>query len=180
MGSLDSGLVFQIDGEIKYGPLEPGFIEYLTMMNKWYMEGLVDKDFFVKSGWRADAELITKGETGAWDDGLYMQEIYQQASGNPDFEMAALAPPVKNAGDQVHLGRYDFIVRPINSLAITTECDNPEAAVKWVDYLYSEEGSMLACYGIEGETYEMVDGKPQLTDLILKNPDGLSALEARV
>ena len=178
VGSLDSGLVFQIDGEIKFGPLEPGFIEYLTMMNKWYMEGLVDKDFFVKSGWRADSELITKGEAGAWDDGLYMQEVYEQASEDPDFEMAALSSPVKNAGDQVHLGRYDFIVRPLNSLAITTECDNPEAAVKWVDYLYSEEGSMLACYGIEGETYEMVDGKPELTDLILDNPDGLSALEA--
>ena len=178
VGSLDSGLVFQIDGEIKFGPLEPGFIEYVTMMNKWYMEGLVDKDFFVKSGWRADAELIAQGEAGAWDDGLYMQEVYQQASQNPELELIALASPVKTAGDQVHLRRHDFIVRTINSLAVTTACTNPEAAVRWVDYLYGEEGAMLANYGIEGETYEMVDGEPMLTDLIFHNPDGLTGLEA--
>lgn len=37
---------------------------------------------------------------------------------------------------------------------------------------------MLLNFGIEGESYEMVDGKPVYTDTILKNPDGLSINEA--
>ena len=32
---------------------------------------------------------------------------------------------------------------------------------------------MLANYGKEGVTYEMVDGNPVFTDFVLHNPDGL-------
>ena len=46
-------------------------------------------------------------------------------------------------------------------------------AVKWLDYLYSEEGSRTINYGKEGVTYEMVDGKPVYTDLIKNNVDGI-------
>jgi putative aldouronate transport system substrate-binding protein len=42
-----------------------------------------------------------------------------------------------------------------------------------IDYLYSDEGSLLCNYGIEGVTFEYVDGQPILTDLIVNNPDGL-------
>lgn len=37
---------------------------------------------------------------------------------------------------------------------------------------------MLANYGKEGVTYEMVDGKPVFTDFVLHNPDGLSIEKA--
>ena len=62
---------------------------------------------------------------------------------------------------------------------ITKDCKNPEAAFKFLDYVWaSEEGRMLANYGIEGTSYEMVDGQPQFTEFILNNPDGLSSREA--
>lgn len=34
-------------------------------------------------------------------------------------------------------------------------------------------------YGVEGDTFEYVDGKPQFNDKILNNPDGLSSAVAR-
>ena len=37
---------------------------------------------------------------------------------------------------------------------------------------------MLYNFGIEGESYEMQDGKPVYTDLVLNNPDGLTANQA--
>ena len=33
-------------------------------------------------------------------------------------------------------------------------------------------------FGVEGESYELKDGYPTFTDLILNNPDGLSATQA--
>ena len=36
---------YQENGVVKYGPIQPGFKEYLTLMNKWYGMGLIDKDF---------------------------------------------------------------------------------------------------------------------------------------
>ena len=44
----------------------------------------------------------------------------------------------------------------------------------YLDFWYSEEGSRLKNFGVEGVSYEMRDGLPYYTDEILKNPDGLS------
>lgn len=47
-----------------------------------------------------------------------------------------------------------------------------------VEFLYSDEGYLLSNYGVEGESYTMVDGKPTYTELITNNPDGLSSFFA--
>jgi len=179
VGSLQDGLMYQVDGEVKFGALEPGFLEYLTMMNKWYSEGLIDPDFFMTTGWQADITKITTSKAGAWDDGMYMNLVYQNAIGDPEFSMIAVPAPVKEAGEQVHFGRFNGIVRRENSIAVTTSCEYPEVAVQWIDYFYSLEGTLLANYGIEGKTYTLVEGEPQFTDLILNNSEGLSILQAQ-
>jgi putative aldouronate transport system substrate-binding protein len=60
-----------------------------------------------------------------------------------------------------------------------SSCLHPEYAVRFIDYFYSEEGAMLANYGIEGITYEIINGKPMQTELITKNPDGLTTTMAQ-
>ena len=50
---------------------------------------------------------------------------------------------------------------------ITSACKDPVAAVKLIDYMYTEEGSSLLTWGIEGESWEWQDGKKVLTDLAL-------------
>ena len=44
--------------------------------------------------------------------------------------------------------------------AISTDCKNPEVAVSVLNYIYSEEGSLIYNYGPESDVYTMVDGKP--------------------
>lgn len=53
---------------------------------------------------------------------------------------------------------------------ITTANKYPEATMRWLDYFYSEEGTVLCRLGIEGESYEVVDGKYQLLDNIKNKP----------
>jgi putative aldouronate transport system substrate-binding protein len=43
--------------------------------------------------------------------------------------------------------------------------------MKWLDYFNTEEGMLLSMYGIEGESYNLVDGKPVFTDLVLKEAE---------
>ena len=57
---------------------------------------------------------------------------------------------------------------------ISSNCEHPEIAVKWLDMFYGGDGMMLANYGIEGEAYNMIDGYPTLVDYITRNPDGKS------
>lgn len=61
---------------------------------------------------------------------------------------------------------------------ITTANKYPEATMRWLDYFTAEEGTVLCRLGIEGESYEVVDGKYQLLDNIKNNPDGLTLDQA--
>jgi len=64
---------------------------------------------------------------------------------------------------------------------ISTACENPEILVSWLDYWYSEEGFYLGNYGIEGESWEWMEGydRPVFTDLVENNPDGLNSTMVR-
>lgn len=160
---------FQVDGTVKYGPLEDAYRDYLTLMNKWYTEGLINRDFFAnKSG---------NGNSGAYVNAYYLFKLDKMQSTDPNFELAAAPAPVKGEGDKAHL-RFASSVVGDNFMSVTTSCQDPELAVRWLDSLYSEEVTLLANYGTEGVTYTFTDGKPLLTDLILKNPEGLSMLQA--
>ncbi|WP_148630972.1 ABC transporter substrate-binding protein [Bacillus sp. E214] len=44
-------------------------------------------------------------------------------------------------------------------IGITVDNEDPVRAIKFIDYLASEEGQILQNWGIEGEHYEVVDGK---------------------
>ena len=46
---------------------------------------------------------------------------------------------------------------------------DPIAIVKYIDFWFSEEGNRLFNFGIEGESYNMVDGKPIFTDEVLES-----------
>ena len=36
---------YQVDGKVMFGPAQPEYLEYLTVMNRWYKNGLIDKDW---------------------------------------------------------------------------------------------------------------------------------------
>ena len=167
---------FQVDGVVKCNVLETGYREYITMMSQWYAEGLIDKDFLTNSSFNDQISRASK------DSGSFMvpQAFFPLLKANSEeegFNVVAVPNPVKNVGDKVHLRQSNFTTSPNVALSISTACKYPEIAVKYFDYLYSEEGNMLANYGIEGETYTMVDGKYQYTDLALNNPQGMTLVE---
>ena len=57
--------------------------------------------------------------------------------------------------------------------AVTADCENPEVAVKWLDYVWgSQESQDLRYWGIEGVTYDVVDGEKVFKDEIVNSPKG--------
>lgn len=154
----------QVDGNVIYGPVEDGWREYLTMLNRWYEEGLIDPDFMTNGGWQVDTGMVLNGETGVWN-AMYTMISQYEAGG--DIEVVPMTSPVKEKGDKLHIRREDGYVG--NAVTISADCKYPEIAMKLWNYLYSEEGSLLANYGIEGDTFNYVDGKPQVSDKITHN-----------
>lgn len=164
-----SGGFYQVDGEVRFGSIQPEFKDYLTMMNKWYTEGLVD-DLFLTNQYESlvDQSPITTGTCGVWY-GTAAQSIPNMigASVDPGMKITGITT-VTVDGSQAHVGEEGSLF-DTHMWSITTVCEDPEVICKYVDYVYSEEGTLLANYGVEGETFTYVDGTPKLTDLVLNN-----------
>ncbi|MGG1638020.1 ABC transporter substrate-binding protein [Paenibacillus sp. FSL K6-3182] len=175
IGAYGIGKDFYLNGDkIQYGPLQPAFKDYLARMQKWYKEGLIDPDYASNDNKAKEAKITSGkaaatfgyigGSMGAWLPSL------QQA--DPKAMLSAAQYPVMNKGDEPKFTETGWDYSNTGAV-ITSANKNPEATIKALDYLFSEEGAMLKNFGIDGTTYTLVDGQPKFTDLIMKNPDGL-------
>lgn len=162
------------NGQVKYGPIEPGYKDFIALMAKWYEEGLLDQDFASRDGNNTES-MILNGDIASWVGAYESFDYYENLAktNNPNFKLAPAPHPSLNEGETVQFRQKNYYNKGTTAV-ITTACKYPEEAVKWFDFHYSEEGSMLFNWGIEGVSYEIVDGKPQFTDLMTNNPDGLS------
>lgn len=173
---------YQVDGKVKYGPMEPGFKEYLDMMAQWYSEGLIDHDFSLRASGDPDDDLVLNDKVGAWrSPATWCGQYYiSRGATNPDFLTVGAPAPVKQVGDTTHL-RYVDLLTSGWAVAINAQTQYPVECVKWLDFLYGETGSFITNYGTRpGESYvEQPDGTFKWGTLITKNPDGMTQNEAR-
>ncbi len=164
------------NGKVVYSPADPAYKEFLTEMAKWYAEGLIDPDFAAMDTASVKSLITTDvagsywgslaGNLGGYNTALKEVVPTAQIVGAPWITSAEGKAYQQEAEHAKALTGFGAV--------ITSACKNPVAAVKWLDEHYSEVGSMLMTFGIEGVSYNMVDGEPVLSDEILNNPDGLT------
>ncbi|NOU65469.1 extracellular solute-binding protein [Paenibacillus sp. LMG 31461] len=180
-GAFNIGATYYIDnGKIKYGPYETAFKDYLMQLNAWYKEGLLDKDFATQDAKAKDGK-ITNSSSGAFAAnigsgmGKYLNAIPESAK---TFDLVAAQHPVMKKGEQPKIFTAAYEYRGDGSAVITPNNKNAASTAKWLDYLYSDEGNTLKSFGVEGTTFNKVNGFPKYTDLITNNPEKLSIGEA--
>ena len=59
--------------------------------------------------------------------------------------------------------------------AISSNCKNPDKALQLLDWLWSPEGARMVHSGIQGKSWDMVDGHPEFTDQFLSDRSTMSA-----
>lgn len=166
------------NGAVKYGPIQDGAREFLKTMALWYKEGLIDKDFAGQDNTAVDSK-IKAGDVGSWWTGAPRWGHYVVA--NPDKDIFNPVPvkwPKGECGKSYTTNADVKIPATGTGAAVSTTCKNKELAVRWLDYLYSEEGSTIMNWGIEGKSFVEENGKKVFTDEILKNPEGLNVEQA--
>ena len=162
------------DGQVKYGFYEKGYFDYLTMMNRWYENGLLYADFAAQQNQLQfpDSCLVTNNQVGVWFNSLNEMTSYTpETATDPNFAITGMPILTKEKGETTHFCTAFSRVSVNSGNFISTNCKDLELAMAWCNYWYTDKGTLLANYGIEGESYEMVDGKPQFTDLVTNNPD---------
>jgi putative aldouronate transport system substrate-binding protein len=168
------------DGAVKFGPAENGYKDYLSLFSDWYKKGLIDKNIATADSKALDGN-VASGATGATVGnagggiGKWQPLV---AANDPKAVLVAAPYPVLKKGDTPKFGQKHKAYASEGTVAITTAAQNPELAVRMLDYGYSEEGRMFFNFGTEGVSYEMKDGYPTYTDLLMKNPDKLAPAQA--
>jgi putative aldouronate transport system substrate-binding protein len=160
-------------GGVVYDWIDPRLKNFLEEMHKWYAEGLIDPEFNTNSNEQYTAKAIGNiaGAESSSSTMMYPQWNIRMEANYPGAHWESTNPPAGPGGDR-------FLIRetPTEAVyfAISRDCKDPITAIEWLDYMYaSEEGQILMCnFGIEGLTFDMVDGKPQLNDTILKYERG--------
>lgn len=186
--SFGIGSKFYVDSDntVKYAPIQPEFKEYLTLMNKWFELGYLDKGIFTNEASIVESKVLNS-MTGA-TYGFIGSTLGKLIAAAPDsnFKLEAVASPALKAGEEPKLYVPKTVMEDgqklgyslTSTVAFTVKNKDLEKSAKLMDYLYTDEGKLLKNFGIEGTSYNMKDGKPVYTDEILNNPDGLSVSEA--
>lgn len=149
------------DGKMYDRYTDAEYITWLKMFRQLGEEGYLANDIFVDTRTQMEEKLA---------EGRYFCMIYQYTDllsqqrilfeNNPDSIYIAVEGPRNSNGDDPTL-----TTTSINGWTVTMiskNCKNPERAIAFMDYLMSEEGQKRIYLGVEGVTYDMVDGEAVL------------------
>lgn len=169
---------FAKDGEIKFSVVEDGYKQYIQMLHDWNAQGFYSDDWLSLNNPMVDAAVVN-GEAGVFEQSTNRLPQILANMADPNATIIPIPEPVQEKGQQRHFSNVDKPVVVRAGATVTTSCENVELALKYLNYFYTEPGIIAFNYGSEGVSYVLDEsGKPQFTDLILNNPDGLTSNQA--
>lgn len=163
-GLPSNGVYADDDGKMQYGMMqEEQMVNFLTYVKKLYDENLIPKDFLTYTQ-TDEAALGAENRAGmGWGaiptniwpfEGANADEINEKASKYP------MLPALKSEYTEEPMWPHSGTGIQTGTFALTDLCESNghvEAMMRWVDYLYSEAGSLLIHYGPEGYAYEVTE-----------------------
>jgi len=166
------------DGTVRFGFAEPAFRDYITRMNRWFREGLLDPDYGTALGGDIFNARVTGDHSGAamGNIGGAIGVFMNAMADHPTFDLRPISVPVLNPGDPVRFGHADNPFPGSHSVAITSGARDRgvvEYAARLLDFGYSPQGYLLMNFGVEGDTYTMVNGVPTYTERVTNDPRGI-------
>lgn len=148
------------------------FKDYLVWLNELYEEKLLWQDYYKndRPAWRSN---LAGEKFGA----MYMP--YSDVFLNCEKDYVGYEPLIGPTGEKYWPDAMTGA--QTGCFALSNTCADPEAAVRWVDYFFSEEGSEFFAFGIEGETYYIdEDGIPRYNDEILNAEEGFMTAQGKI
>ncbi|MDF2542904.1 MAG: hypothetical protein K0S47_2622 [Herbinix sp.] len=147
------------DGTIKHEVDTDYVFKKINFVRKLLAEDLMNPEFFTMDSTRAEEVSKTHNSAIIADIHNYQDPIYTTDDWVP------LGPLNDFTGDNASItsGKGGY-----GAWAISAEAEKPEEIFAFFDYISTEEGQLLCQYGIEGEHYNMVDGKPVMTEEALQ------------
>ncbi|HIU19771.1 MAG TPA: extracellular solute-binding protein [Candidatus Limiplasma stercoravium] len=165
------------NGVVQYEFIDERAKEMLAWLNKLYTEGLYDMEAITNTRSQFTSRMSSDiaGAAIAWQETTTTWNGALKASGVEDAHWVLTAIPTVEG----YTPLLETSGMSNGIISISKNCQNPEVAMKWLDYvMYSEECAKLMTLGLEGTTYTKENGEITMTEFITNNPDGLGPVEA--
>ncbi|MGG4345275.1 extracellular solute-binding protein [Paenibacillus lautus] len=149
------------DGTVERDFFTKGYEEYTLFYRKLVEEGLLDPETFTQTDPIAK-EKINQGRIAilAAHYPAILDSSKEYTTSHPGSEYIPLGPLER--ADVEPDRPVDLGIQGNNVTAITKNCKGAcvDEALKFLDFMASDEGFMLARYGVQGVHWDMKDGKP--------------------
>lgn len=148
----DDNVIDVKDGKVRYAPLETEYKAYLSFMNQLHAKGLLDLESFSQTA----QQKVAKGNQNQL--GVFRAHAPFQMVGNDlDADYDLLMPLTSEVNSERITSQTPSFKN--GTFAITKVNKYPEATIRMVDFLYSDEGSDIAQYGVEGVNWKFNETK---------------------
>lgn len=165
ISSTESNGIY-ISGHYKDGSIDimnDGAYKMAETMKKWYDEGLIQPEWVAGTFSEADWEAAMLNGNGSVFYDYYNRAEWFMENGGPDndpnYQMGVLNFIKDDNGNPqkmtVSMKYNDECVTAINA---NCSEDKIKTILTFIDYFYSEEGEILANYGVEGESFKDTNG----------------------
>ncbi|MBE7898301.1 extracellular solute-binding protein [Paenibacillus polymyxa] len=150
--------------------------EYFRWLNHMYNEGLLDRDTFVQKSDQYKSKIAAGRVIGLIDQEWNYQDAENalKAAGKDEYTYSHFPVTLNEQYEDHSLQPIGFDTA--SGIGITTSCKNPVRAIKFLDFLASDEGQILRNWGIEGQHYNVENGKRVIPAAVQerKNKDNAS------
>jgi len=171
-GATPPNLWHEQDGQVQLGISDPRVLETYRFMNELYRKGLIQAENFAYANDQIDDQYATSGKAFAHMHTVSIADRDNLALEKTSETFRFKQLPSKLSPDAVRVN--DGV--GFSGIFITKKNKHPEASIKLMQFLASEEGKRLTMFGIEGEHWTWNDeGYPNLkynpsdTDFVTKN-----------
>lgn len=150
--------------KVHYTPMEEPYKAYLAYMNRLWDENLLDHESFSQTDDQKKAKIKNNQVLlfSEWN-------AYMALGGEPSTEDVMFSPVKSDMVDTPSIARNKGFAT--GAFAISNSNPSPEASIRWVDYMYTDEGSMLFNKGPEGTLWKYTDDSKTKIEY-LPVPDG--------
>jgi putative aldouronate transport system substrate-binding protein len=153
--------------EVTYHYRRPEEKEYFRWLNHMNDIGLLDPEAFTQKEDQYKAKIATGRVVGVIDAFWGFQDSVNSLKSEGKFAQTYAKFPV-----QMSTATKDHALQSTGFMAgwgigITVDNPDPVKAIKFLDYLASDEGQILNNWGIESEHYQVVDGKRVIPEDVL-------------
>lgn len=175
LGSGYGGNGLYYDYDLKkyvFGPATQEFKAVLSYLNKAYEAGVLDPDFATTTTDTLNAQM-SSGQSFLFIDNSGFGQNYTKTlrKTDPNGTLQIIPIPENSFGQRRAVLNETLL--PGELYAVSAKTKDPDTVIGFMDWMYSQEGSDITNYGVEGMSFEYdAEGQPHfIQDYIMRFKD---------